>query len=163
MSLFDYILIWTLYLLIQRYILCPIIYWSGAVLDEFNSSVFDEHKWWFNEYTSKTLKEFYNYRKTTEGYDMYRTGRWFPVLGLFAVLLYFVGIFLSSIFYLIALFLFEISPFILKFIDKTRPLCNFIKTFTCKILSFFRTNVLINFIRTYYNKMVDYIINIKLA
>ena len=42
--------------IVQRYFICPILYWIGAILDDFNCSAMCGDKWWFSSLHSKTVK-----------------------------------------------------------------------------------------------------------
>ena len=49
--------------IVHRYFICPILYWIGFILDDFNCSAMLDDKWWFSSFHSKTVKDFISYRK----------------------------------------------------------------------------------------------------
>lgn len=151
--------------IVQRYFICPILYWTGVILDDFNGSALCGDKWWFSRLHSKTVKDFINYRKErTEGYNQYECLRWIPFVGILCELLYLVAILISTIIVWELLIIKNIIvPIIIFIYDHIiDPIFNFIKNIFIKTIKIANLYVIRDIVNDFYNKVTTKILNIKL-
>ena len=151
--------------IVQRYFICPILYWVGAILDDFNCSAMWRNKWWFSHLHSKTVKDFINYRKDqTDGYIQYENTRWFPFIGILYALLYFVVNLIGTIFTWALIMIRSIITPIIIFIYNhiVDPVFNFIKKIFIKIIKIVHFYTIKDIINDFYEKVTTKILNIKL-
>jgi len=140
----------------HRYILCPVIYWIAAVLDEFKTSFSYNGKYWFHPY-NYTVNDFIEEQKNTPSYDFYTLYRWVPPFGIVGVLLYLMYIVvITNILYFIAYIIVNIFMLLWDYI--LFPTCKYI----IKILKFLNIITIIKEIIKQKNKLTDKILNIKL-
>lgn len=151
--------------IVQRYFICPILYWIGAILDDFNCSAMWGDKWWFSSLHSKTVKDFISYRKDqTDGYIQYENTRWFPFIGILYELLYLVVILISTIFVWVLIMIRSIIIPIIIFIYNyiIDPIFNFINKIFAKIIKIVHFYVIKDIMNDFYEKVTTKILNIKL-
>lgn len=151
--------------IVQRYFIYPILYWSGAILDDFNCSALGGDKWWFSRVHSKTVKDFINYRKEqTALYAQYEYMRWIPFIGILCGLLYLAVILIGTIFvWLYIIIMSIIIPIIIFIYDYIiAPFFSFIKKIIIKICHLLGLNKLSNNVNGFHNRFVEKILNINL-
>ena len=150
--------------IVQRYFICPILYWIGAILDDFNCSAMRGDKWWFSSLHSK-VKDFISYRKDqTDGYIQYENTRWFPFIGILYALLYFVVNLIGTIFTWASIMIRSIITPIIIFIYKyiINPVFNFIKKVFIKIIKIVHFYAIKDIMDDFFKKVTTKILNIKL-
>jgi len=142
--------------IVQRYFIYPILYWTGAILDDFNCSALSGDKWWFSRVHSKTVKDFINYRKEqTEGYNQYECLRYVPLFGIFCGLLYLAVILMATVFVWLFIIMMNIIISII-------PIFSFIKKIIIKVWYILRLNKLYNNVSGFHNRFAEKILNINL-
>ena len=149
--------------IIQRYTIIPIIYWTGAILDEFNCSVMQHDSWWFSN-RNKTIKDFiYDRKNHTEGYEYYETARWVPVIGILGQLSWFAIVLLGTIGTWIILFIkYCIAYPIIYLQDVTKPVLQNVKNYLIKICNIFYLKKLSNILSNWNIEVTQRFLNIKL-
>jgi len=153
----------TIISIVQRYTIMPIIYWTGAILDEFNCSVMDGDSWWFSS-RNKTIKDFIYKRKNhTDGYEYYETIRWIPVIGILGQFAWFIMILLGTIGTWIILFIkYCIIYPIIYLQDVTKPTLRNVKNHLVKYCNIFKLNKLSNILSNWNKEVTQRFLNIKL-
>ena len=142
--------------IVQRYFIHPILYWTGAILDDFNCSAWGGDKWWFSRVHSKTVKDFINYRKEqTALYAQYECTRWIPFIGILCGSLYLAVILITTIFVWWFIIMMNIIISII-------PIFSFIKKIIIKVWHILRLNKLYNNVSGFRNQFAKKILNINL-
>ena len=140
----------------HRYILCPVIYWIAAVLDEFKTSFSYTGKYWFQP-CNHTINDFVERQKNICAYNFYIFYRWVPPVGIICMLLYLMYIIvITNILYFIAYIIVNIFTLLWDYI--LFPICKYI----IKILKFLNIITIIKEIIKQKNKLTNKILNIKL-
>lgn len=163
-------LLWTLYIIIGgilvsvigRYMICPPLYWIGAILDEFNTSCMNGEGWWFEKRVN-TIKDFIKYRYNTDGYSQYESIRWVPILGIISCLLYLLFIIIATIFVFILQIISHIIIPIMDFIWKyiLSPTFKFIYNISIKFFELIRLNKIAYIIQNFNKCVIDKFMNTK--
>lgn len=171
MSLF----IWILLVYFLCYILNRVLWWVGSFLWDWSKNVIFLHEYWYDEGT--TLREivdnikykdpinspFKYIRIYNDAYEYSYYTRWIPLMqlyGIFSGIIMILG-FISTLIFIILKFIFYIIYLIIYFSWKycISHVCIFIyKKFRLKNIP-----KIIDNINSFYNKIVDEILNIKIA
>ena len=152
--------------LIGRYIVCPMLYWTGAILDDFNCSfLVGNGKWWFDRNNSKTIRDFIESRKNTDGYEQLKLVQYLPFIGIICEMIYLCSILLCTVFIFILMLLkFAIIPTVDFTWDNILiPTFAFIKKVFIKICDILHLYYISSLFKDFHNKVTEKLLNIKLV
>ncbi len=151
--------------LVGRYIICPILYWAGAILDDFNCSFINNGKWWFDRNHSKTIRDFIEWRKNTDGYEQLTILQYIPFVGIIDEMLYLGCILICTMFiFMLMILKFIIIPSV-DFVWKSilRPIFVFIKKVLIKICNILHLYYISEIFKDFHNRVIEKLLNIKLV
>ena len=152
--------------LIGRYIICPILYWTGAILDDFNCSfLVGNGKWWFDKYNSKTIRDFIESRKNTDGYEQLTIVQYIPFVGIISEIFYLACILICTVFiFMLMILKFIIIPTVDFTWDNILiPTFAFIKKVLIKICDILHLYYISEIFKNFHNRVIEKLLNIKLV